>query len=319
MSRILLKILDKPEEMDAVESLQRVVWPGDEAEIVPTHLLITAAHNGGLVIGAFLNDAADLENGPPTDEAPAYGETPPDAELIGFVFGFTGLYFTPDGPRPKHCSHMLAVHLDHRHRGAGFLLKRAQWQMIRRQGLDRITWTYDPLLGVNAGLNITRLGAVCSTYIRDAYGSLRDALNAGLPTDRFQVDWWINSARVNHRLSKQARPQLDLSLYLSAGAFILNPAQMSSAGLPLPKIETSGEDSVRLLDSGDARLLLVEIPADWQSLRASDPGLALEWRIHSRAIFELLFAAGYLTTDFIHLPGAVARSFYALSNGESTL
>lgn len=313
MSRILLKILDMPEEMNAVEDLQRIVWPGAETEIVPTHLLVTAAHNGGLIIGAYLNPE-DSASRRISDETVIDAGAPLDAELIGFVFGFPGLYFTPDGPRPKHCSHMLAVHPNHRHRGAGFLLKRAQWQMIRRQGLDRITWTYDPLLGLNASLNIARLGAVCSTYLRDAYGQLRDALNAGLPTDRFQVDWWINSARVNRRLSKQVREQLDLAHYLSAGASIINPSQTNTAGLPVPPKDTAGLAETR----GEPRLLLVEIPADWSALRAADLGLALEWRLHSRAIFEQLFAAGYLITDFIQLPGSSPRSFYALSDGEST-
>ena len=112
-------------------------------------------------------------------------------ELIGFVFGFPGIEPTPDGPRPKHCSHILGVLPDHRDGGVGFALKRAQWQMVRHQGLDHVTWTYDPLLSRNAHLNIARLGAVCSTYRRSEYGDMRDGLNAGLPSDRFQVDWWV--------------------------------------------------------------------------------------------------------------------------------
>jgi predicted GNAT superfamily acetyltransferase len=65
--------------------------------------------------------------------------------------------------------------------------------------------------------------------------------------------------------------------------------------------------------------VLVEIPADFQSLRSADPGLALEWRLHSRALFVELFGLGYLVTDFVHLPGTFARSFYVLTFGESTL
>ena len=97
--------------------------------------------------------------------------------------------------------------------GMGFALKRAQWQMVRYQGIDRITWTFDPLLSRNAWLNITRLGAVCNTYLRDFYGKMADVLNQGLPTDRFDVDWWVNSQRVNRRLSRRRRNDLTLIHY----------------------------------------------------------------------------------------------------------
>ncbi len=144
-----IHLLETPEDMSAVEEIQRAVWPGSETDIVPAHMLITAVHNGGLVLGAFNED-----------------------KMIGFVFGFPGLDKTPDGPRPKHCSHMMGIHPDHRDAGVGFALKRAQWQMVRHQGLDHITWTYDPLLSRNAYLNIAKLGAVASIYRRSEYGEI---------------------------------------------------------------------------------------------------------------------------------------------------
>ena len=136
-----IKIIENIEEMHAIEALQRLVWNENDVDIVPAHLLNSAAHNGGLLIGAYVNQ-----------------------KLIGFVFGFPGFYSTPDGPRLKHYSSMLGVHADFSGQGLGFALKRAQWQMVRHKGIDRITWTYDPLLSRNAWLNITRLGAVCNTY-----------------------------------------------------------------------------------------------------------------------------------------------------------
>ena len=157
MSEWNLRILESPAEMGEVEELQRLVWPGNETEIVPAHLLLAAVRGGGLVIGAF--DKAALPR------------------LIGFVFGFPGFYLTPDGPRLKHCSHMLGVRPDCRDHGLGYALKRAQWQMVRHQGLDRVTWTYDPLLSRNAHLNIAKLGVVCNTYHREYYGEMRDGLN----------------------------------------------------------------------------------------------------------------------------------------------
>ena len=181
-SNFTIRLIETPEEMRLVEELQRVVWPDSETDVVPLHMLITAVHNGGLVLGAFVEE-----------------------KMIGFVFGFPGLDTTPDGPRPKHCSHMMGIHPDHRDGGVGFALKRAQWQMVRHQGLDHITWTYDPLLSRNAYLNIAKLGAVCVTYRRSEYGDMRDGLNAGLPSDRFQVDWWINTQRVQKQTGQTSR------------------------------------------------------------------------------------------------------------------
>jgi predicted GNAT superfamily acetyltransferase len=286
--------------MELVEELQRLVWLGSETDVVPAHLLLAAVHNGGLVLGAYA---------PEVDAAAAVA-----TQLVGFVFGFPGLYRTPDGPRPKHASHLLGVRPDFRNRGLGFALKRAQWQMIRHQGLDLITWTFDPLLSRNAYLNITQLGAVCNTYRREEYGNMRDSLNAGLASDRFQVDWWINTKRVQRRLGRQVRLQLDLAHVLATGARILNPSQSSRQGFPAP-----GDKGIEIPEGGAEPILLVEIPADFQAIREHEPELAQSWRITTRHLFEGLFAAGYLVTELIHLPGSDPRSFYVLSFGESTL
>jgi len=299
--RISLRVIEEPEALLAVEELQRQVWGGSETEVVPKHMLVAAIHNGGLVVGAYNEDSGE------------------DPHLVGFVFGFPGLYATPDGPRLKHCSHMLGVHPAYRDQGIGFLLKRAQWQLVRNQGLDRITWTFDPLLSRNAYLNISRLGAVCNTYLRAVYGVMRDGINTGLPSDRLQVDWWVNSQRVNQRLSRRARPSLDLAHYLAAGAQVINATQVGEDGLPRPGSEIQAGDLQNPHTDGPFTILLLEIPADFPGLKMTSPQLALQWRFHTRQAFEELFSQGYLVTDFIHLPGLHSRSFYILTHGESTL
>lgn len=320
MDSYTVRILEEHDEMIAVEALQRIIWPGDETAIVPAHLLLTAAHNGGFVIGAYQVMASS---------STAPGEHPSRAivvktddfnqseSLVGFVFGFPGLYNTPDGPRLKHCSHMLGVHPGLQNREIGFRLKRVQWQMVRRQAIDRITWTYDPLLSSNAYLNIVKLGAICNTYIRDAYGEMQDGLNSGLPSDRFQVDWWVDTARVHRRLSKKPRPRLTLAHYLAAHVAIINPGKFDVAGLLWP-IETI-DLHLEQLSTYRGQIVLVEIPADFLSIKARHLELALEWRIQARRVFEILFNQGFLVTDFIYEASLPARSFYVLSNGESTL
>ena len=300
-----LRILETPDEMALVEDLQRVVWPGSELDIVPAHVLLTAAHNGGVVIGAYAEETQETQ-------------TESEPRLVGAVFGFPGLTTTAEGQRLKHCSHILAVHPDYRNHGIGFSLKRAQWQIVRQQGVELVTWTYDPLLSRNAHLNISRLGAVCSTYLREYYGVMRDGLNAGLPSDRFQVDWWLNSHRVNRRLSRGARRPLDLAHYFAGGTEIINPTVIDGEGFPLPASEALEAADGERLGAGTP-LLLVEIPADFSAVKAARPDLALEWRLHSRALFEKLFRRGYLVTDFVYLSGLHPRGFYVLTHGESIL
>jgi predicted GNAT superfamily acetyltransferase len=285
-----IKLIDNMDEMHQLEQIQRQVWRESDTDIVPAHLMNSAVHNGGLLLGAFV-----------------------EQEAVGFVFGFLGSYSTPDGPRLKHYSSMLGVRPEWRNQGIGFALKRAQWQMVRHQGIDRITWTFDPLLSRNAWLNITRLGAVCNSYLRDFYGKMRDELNQGLPSDRFDVDWWVNTHRVNRRLSRRKRNELTLAHFLSGGAQVYNTVEMDTHGLIHPAADLD------LHLGKDVPILLVEIPANFTTLKTADLKLALQWRLHTRAIFEALFEAGYLVTDFVHSTGDQARSYYVLCHGESTL
>jgi len=283
MAEWIIHLLETPEEMTAIEALQRLVWPGSETDVIPAHVLLAVIHNGGLALGAFVGK-----------------------DLVGVSFGFPGIYTTPDGPRLKHHSHILGVHPEWNGKGIGFALKRAQWQMVRKQGIDRITWTYDPLLSRNAHLNISRLGAVCNTYLRSEYGEMRDGLNIGLPSDRFQVDWWLNTKRVERRLSRRSRPALTLDHYRTAKATLLEVNTNRGFAPCLPE-KTS---------SLTGTLLLVEIPSNFPALKAADLPLARDWRFYTREVFEDAFSTGYMVTDFVHDKG---RSFYVMTHEDSTL
>jgi predicted GNAT superfamily acetyltransferase len=278
---ITIRTLETPQEMEQAEQIQALVWPGSDMDVVPGHMMLTAAHNGGLVLGAYEGE-----------------------KMVGMLFGFVGLYDTPNGQRPKHCSHQMGVLPDARDTGVGFALKRAQWQIVREQGLDLITWTYDPLLSRNAQLNIARVGAVCNTYLPNLYGEMRDGLNVGLASDRFQVDLWANTPRVERRLGDQVRSTANLHdfqpLYqVSRLAGLITPPD--SLGAP----------------ADQSPALLAEIPADFLQLKSVDFALARAWRSFSRMVFENYFAAGYLVTDFIFDTSAGSpRSFYVLTRAE---
>jgi predicted GNAT superfamily acetyltransferase len=285
-----IKIIENTDEMHQAVEIQRQVWQENDTEIIPAHLMQAAVHSGGLVIGAYA-----------------------DQTLVGFVFGFPGFYTTPDGPRLKHYSSIMGVRPEWQGQGVGFSLKRAQWQMVRHQGIDRITWTYDPLLSRNAWLNITRLGGVCNTYLRDFYGNMQDSLNKGLPSDRFDIDLWVNSQRVNHRLSRRRRNALSLEHFLAGGAGVIEPLKVEQQD---PQ-DTSQLSGIQL--GSEQTFLLVEIPADFQAIKTADMQLALLWRMRTRLVFEWLFAAGYIVTDFVRSTANPNKSYYVLCHGESTL
>jgi predicted GNAT superfamily acetyltransferase len=260
------------------EELQRQVWGMEDTSVVPVHLLLTAQKNGGLVLGAF-------------DEQGA---------MVGFVFGFLGM--TAQG-QVKHCSHMAGVLPGYQGQQIGYRLKLAQREHVLAQGLDLATWTYDPLEGTNASLNIGKLGVICRTYLRDVYGDTGIQLHLGLPTDRFEVEWWVRSQRVAERLESH-HEKMTLAKALDMGAEKANRTEFDGWGL----LRSEGNDQ-----APGAEAVLVEIPGDFQAIKSADMGLAREWRAQTREIFENCFGADYVVNEFIsELQEGRRRNFYLL-------
>ncbi|MDS9471496.1 GNAT family N-acetyltransferase [Sporosarcina pasteurii] len=161
-----IRKLESIEDIRLIQSMQEEVW-GPPA--IPTHQTYTASKNGGLVLGAFMDD-----------------------EIIGFSYSFPGF---ADG-KTYLCSHMLGIHPTHRGKGIGKLLKDEQRKIAIEMGYDLITWTFDPLESRNAYLNLQKLFGMSQVYLENCYGEMQDGLNKGLPSDRLQVEWWISSKRV---------------------------------------------------------------------------------------------------------------------------
>jgi predicted GNAT superfamily acetyltransferase len=274
------------DEYAECERLQQRIWESDAIDVVPRHLLLTFQRHGGVVLGAF--DSA--------------------GQMIGFAFGFLG-QAAPDNawtahtlPAWQHCSHELGVVRDWRGRGVGYALKLAQREWVMRQGLDLITWTYDPLEIGNASLNLGKLGAVCRCYLRDLYGAMADGLNVHLPSDRFEVAWRVASPRVAQRLAEGwQRPSL--ATLMAAGAFLANPGKVDRESVIRP---TEVQQS-------EARQIFVEVPANFQAVKKASLDLALEWRLNSRMAFETYFAAGYSACDVVRAgTNDLPRAYYLL-------
>jgi len=237
--------------------IQDEVWSGDVA--VPPQLMLAIVHNGGYVGLGYVDG----------DERPA-----------GFVFGFLGIYDF----HFRHHSHMLAVRREHRGSGLALALKEAQRDHCLDQGIEIMAWTMDPLEALNARFNFGKLGTYAREYHRDFYGEMPDKLNAGLPSDRFYVEWPIGMDRTYKRLRGED---------------------------PVPALDDAEREGIRYLLRADSERpalqeppsgethLFVEIPSDFQAVKRKDASLALEWRIAARGAFEGAFAEGYAAVEFL--------------------
>ncbi len=267
------------------ELLQQSIWGADKIEVTPSDVLVTIHRHGGLVLGAF-------------DDA---------GRMIGFLFGFPGITgednpATGEPGRLHHCSHALGVIPEWQGKGIGFRLKLAQREWLLSKGIPLATWTFDPIESGNAVLNIGKLGAVCRCYLRDLYGAMPDALNAGMPTDRFEVAWWIDSSRVRARLQKGWQRPLFTDL-IEQGVPIVNRAVIRGVN--------STEPGIFVLPTSDRAL--VEFPRSIQTIKRERVTLAMSWRLSLREVMESLFAAGFEIDDIVDDPvGPVHRCFYLL-------
>ncbi|MFS0575640.1 GNAT family N-acetyltransferase [Sporosarcina sp. 179-K 3D1 HS] len=266
-TELKIRLMKTNDEMRLVQELEREVWG---MEPIPTHQTVTAVKNGGIMLGAFDGE-----------------------KLVGFSYSFTGF----SNGKTYLCSHMLGVHPEYQLMGIGKLLKDEQMKTARGMGYDLITWTFDPLESRNAYLNTSKLYGICDTYLENCYGEMEDGLNKGLPTDRFQISWWITSERVtgkwNPSISEYHRP-------FEVGE--------TEKGNPVLRID---ENNLDLARSG----IEVPIPQHFQLIKGSEPELAMDWRRKTRAIFQQLFAEGYAvvgvnrTLGHVHYYQCVKKSF----------
>jgi chorismate synthase len=239
------------EEMDALKllvELQRDVWGMRPEDLVPANLLGLLAETGGSVLAAY-----DRANGWNADG------------WLGFVIGVGAR----SGPL---VSHMLGVREDIRgQRDIGWLLKIMQGYVAVQQGHDAMVWTFDPMRGMNAYLNLEKLGAGIQEFTVDKYGILRTGLYGDVPSDRLTARWDLTSptvwARIGAVMDRSYRP----------------PTLDEIAKIP----EVTAETSAAFRKSGPPRLRY-RIPGDIDRLARDDPAAAIRWRLDLRTVFTAL-------------------------------
>jgi predicted GNAT superfamily acetyltransferase len=271
MGLIEVRRLGNLAELRQCEELQSRVWGPEDVVRVPALVMVTALGNGGFAFGAFAG-----------------------SQIVGFVLASPGL---TDTGHVKQCSILMAVDPSYQNSGVGYRLKLAQRDAALAQGLDLITWTFDPLASANSHLNLQKLGCVASRYFVDLYGTADRGLNAGLPTDRLLAEWWIRKPAVADRLTNGCSSEPP------AAAPAVNEVDSDPrTGLPaLLRMD---------LDRGEP-VLLLEIPESIRAVKLASLELAQHWRTGIREIFQHYFERGYRAADFHRLPqnGRVRHCF----------
>lgn len=256
---ITIRPMKSIEDFKECVRLQEATWGAGFSERVPPAILNVGQRLGGVSSGAY-------------DES---------GELVGFVFGLTGLR----NDELVHWSDMLAVRPGLRDTGLGRRLKAYQREEVLARGVRLMHWTFDPLQARNAHLNLTRLGAVMREYEQNMYGDTDSPLHRGIGTDRFIALWLLDSERVQARLEDRDDDAWRSSM--DSAPFAVQAE--SSNGHPEPGVPGTlpGNDRVR-----------VTIPSDVGAIMGDDLPLALAWRESTRAAFTHYLNTGYEVREF---------------------
>jgi len=251
ISNITIREIDEVAEMRAVEELQKEVWGIPDLDVVPVTHLVAAKEAGGVLIGAF--DAA---------------------ALVGFVYGFPSL----ERGKLAHHSHMLAVKASYRNFDLGRRLKLAQREHVIAQGIELVSWTFDPLQSLNAYFNFSKLGVIADRYFPDFYGPDAASFLHQTGTDRLWVSWFVSSDEVKRRISGVSD-----DMNFDAG----------------PLVQVEADNSPRRNDQALVQVQAsIEIPADIDSLQQQSPETASRWRQETRWAFTEAINAGYFVAAF---------------------
>jgi len=274
-SSIVIRDVDAGAEMRAGEELQKEVWGLPDLDVVPLSQLIAARAAGGVLLGAF-----DRET------------------LVGFVYGFPGY----EHGQTTHHSHMLAVKPGFRNYNLGQKLKMAQRERVLAQGINIMTWTFDPLQSLNAYFNFNKLGVVSDRYFINFYGEDAASFLHRNGTDRLWVTWLLSSRRVSEPIGG-----------------INNAAPEIESVVPLVEVEKDNSPRQNdLIEGLSGEYVLIEIPADINELERQNSEVASAWRVATRAAFTKALSAGYLVENFYRRSrGGGQISTYYLSRKKS--
>jgi predicted GNAT superfamily acetyltransferase len=255
---ISLRDIDGHDELQKIRAVEKIVWGLADHDVMPLTLMIAMQAAGSLWIGAYRGK-----------------------DLVGFAFGFPGF----EGGKLMVHSHMLAVLSSYRDSNLGYRLKLAQRDRVLRDGIQTMTWTFDPLQSKNAHFNFAKLGVVSDQYKVNFYGPETSSVLHRNGTDRLWVTWQLNSKRVQQRLQGKDERVLLLDTLANVPPLV----RFGGTGRPLAS---------ELSNSLARQRICIEIPSDINSVERDDPSLAKEWRETTRWAFTESLRAGFCVTEF---------------------
>jgi predicted GNAT superfamily acetyltransferase len=188
---------------------------------------------------------------------------------------------------------MLGIREDARgSRDLGWYLKVIQGYEALRSGHHAMIWTFDPMRGANARLNMEKLGATVEEFTLDKYGVLRTTLYGEVPSDRFTAHWDLRAPRTLDRIAAvrdgRYRP--------------LAPDDIAA----LPEATPQRLDS--LLAEAPPRIRY-RIPGDIDRLMQDDPPAAIRWREELRRVVGALLTTKQARIDPESGDGPIADNY----------
>lgn len=228
-------------EFEQASDMEKIVWGMDDRTLISPHTLHVLTHAGGNVMGAFEGD-----------------------KMIGCTIAFA---MREAG---RLWSHIAAVLPEYQGQSIGYTLKQKQRQWALKQGLQRMSWTFDPAMRRNAHFNFHLLRVQSNTYHINFYGDMHDEINLGIPSDRIETLWLLDQ---------------ELSFDSPQDAPFLLQAEEKQQ----PKISASLNEDWHF----------VEIPYDFPLIKLNDKGLAFAWREAMRQTILPAFKQGYRAVDFV--------------------
>jgi predicted GNAT superfamily acetyltransferase len=260
----VVEVRSEREARAAVEVLADV-WRRDDGQPpLPPELAWAFAHSGNYVALATAGD-----------------------QPVAAAIGFRG----EDADGLLLHSHIAGVLPAWQGSGVGYQIKQHQRSWAMANGLDRITWTFDPLVSRNAYFNVVKLGAQLTRYYVDFYGRMIDGINDGDETDRCLVTWRLTSPGAVAAATGRHLPT-DVAEIRAAGAADLLVA------------DTDGSP---LLTLTDVDVRLVQVPDDAVGMRRRQPAAAQAWRRALRRALVPAFEEG------LEVVGVSRDSWYVLA------
>jgi predicted GNAT superfamily acetyltransferase len=246
----------RPDAAEAVAArgLQREIWkPANDDGLYPADLYSTSFGAATALVARSGEDVA------------------------GFLFGFHKFGGPPlprawerhDGLRVE--SQVAGVDPRHQGKSIGFHLKKLQGEQARREGIDIVNWTVDPLQLNNARLNFRKLRAVSFRFLPGHYALQSDQNRTR--ASRLEITWLLP-------LAGDPAESLDLET--------------------MPEVAIVNDGPRAIPFDPDASRIAIEIPQDWTALQKQNLSEAERWRDATDEILARLIGpeeGRFLITD----------------------